>query len=271
VRVIFLFLSLITLSAYAGTAIVSWTPPTTNTDGSAIPATGPGSLSSIRVEWGTCSGTLFGTKIGEVSTSPSFTSVEVTGLAAGLHCFRAFAKNTYGQESAASNVASKDVPLENVAPVIQAQSNRSTVKGTAVDYQVVATDANNDTITFTATNVPPGIVFNSSGLFSGSPTTVGVYNVSVTAKDPGNLSDTKTFTWTITNPTIPNPPVITVETFVYEYNTRRLGKLVASVELGVTCGNLVNTYNGKKYYEVNPQYVTITNKTRANRFMVACG
>ena len=103
------FLSLATV-AYAGEATVSWTNPTTNTDGSAIPATGPGSLTGTRVEWGSCSGTAFGTKAGEVSVAAGVSSVVVPNLAPATYCFRAFSKNTYNVESAASNVASKAVP-----------------------------------------------------------------------------------------------------------------------------------------------------------------
>ena len=108
--------------ALAADVAVTWTQPTTNTDGSAIPATGPGSIASNRIEWGTCNGTAFGTKVGERVVSPVATSATVTGLGPATWCFRAYATNTYAQESAASNAAQRVVnpPVPNPPVVTQA-------------------------------------------------------------------------------------------------------------------------------------------------------
>lgn len=99
--------------------VVSYLPPTTNTDGSAIPASGPGSLTQHRVEYGSCVGAAFGTKVGEVIAPAPATSATITGLAPALWCARVFAKNTYGNESVASAVATKTIvaPTPN-APVV---------------------------------------------------------------------------------------------------------------------------------------------------------
>lgn len=108
--------------ALAADVAVTWTQPTTNTDGSAIPATGPGSIASNRIEWGTCNGTAFGTKVGERVVSPVATSATVTGLGPATWCFRVYATNTYAQESAASNAAQRVVnpPTPNPPVVTQA-------------------------------------------------------------------------------------------------------------------------------------------------------
>lgn len=111
--------------AFAADVAVTWTQPATNTDGSAIPATGPGSIASNRVEWGTCTGTApnytFGTAAGS-QTIPAATSYLVTGLAPATYCFRVTALNTYGSESAVSNVAQRAVaaPIPNPPIVTQA-------------------------------------------------------------------------------------------------------------------------------------------------------
>ena len=104
-----LALALLPTVALAGVATVSWSPPQTNTDGSMIPASGAGSITETRVEYGTCTaGGGFGTKAGQVIVGMPATSVEINSFVSGQTvCFRAFAKNTYGIESAASNVASK--------------------------------------------------------------------------------------------------------------------------------------------------------------------
>jgi hypothetical protein len=114
-----LILALLPAAVMASDINVSWTNPVKNTDGSDIPATGAGSIASTRVEWGTCSGTAFGIKAGEqVATG---TSTTLTGIsAASTVCVRAFAKNTYGQESAASNVTSKVIPAPVPLPPVLA-------------------------------------------------------------------------------------------------------------------------------------------------------
>lgn len=96
--------------ALAADASVTWTNPTQNVDGSAIPATGAGRLTGNRVEWGTCTGTApnytFGTAAGQqVFTTPT-AAYTVPNLAPGTHCFRAYASTTYG-ESGPSGVAAK--------------------------------------------------------------------------------------------------------------------------------------------------------------------
>lgn len=96
--------------ADAADATSTWTAPTANTDGTVIPATGAGSIVSHRLEWGTCSGTAFGTKIAEAVVLAPALTYTVTNLAPGTYCFRVYAKNTYGIESAPSGVVSKVVP-----------------------------------------------------------------------------------------------------------------------------------------------------------------
>lgn len=105
-------LALFSGAAFAQTATVTWTNPTLNTDGSAIPATGPTALASTRVEYGSCSGTAFGTKAGEVVVPQPSTTTTITSLTAGsTYCFRAYAKNVGGAESGPSVVVSKAIPL----------------------------------------------------------------------------------------------------------------------------------------------------------------
>ena len=266
-------LLLATSVAVAGSAVISWNNPTANTDGSTIPSTGPGSLVSTRVEWGSCSGSAFGTSQGNILVNQPSTSAEISDLAPGLYCFRAFAKNTFGSESLASNIASKEVPQANVAPVLTNPGNQSTIRGVAVTLQLVASDANGGILTYSATGLPTGIVVNANGLFSGSPTTVGNYTVTARVVDNGGLSDSATFDWIISNPPVPNPPLITVETFAYKYNTRKLvERSLAYVELGVPCMDTpILVVEGKTYYEVSSKYVTTSSRKSSGRYMAACG
>lgn len=100
---------LIVHRADAAEATLTWTLPAQNTDGSAIPTTGAGAITSSRVEWGSCAGSAFGTKAGEATVPAPGATYTVAGLAPATWCFRAFASNSYGVESGPSGVVSKVV------------------------------------------------------------------------------------------------------------------------------------------------------------------
>ena len=129
-RHLILLLCLVSASAVAGEAQITWTQPTTNTDGSAIPASGTGRLTGNRVDWGTCTGTApnyaFGTKAGEQIFTVPTTAYTVTNLAPGTWCFRSYASTTYG-ESGPSNVAAKII----AAPMPNPPTGLSAVGGVA--------------------------------------------------------------------------------------------------------------------------------------------
>jgi len=104
--VLFVLLLIVGTKAFAGTATVTWTNPTTYTDGTAIAT---GDISQTRIEYGSCNGAAFGTKAGEQTVTGAGTTLTINSLGAGTYCFRGFT-TAKGVESAASNVASKAVP-----------------------------------------------------------------------------------------------------------------------------------------------------------------
>lgn len=85
-----------------GSSTLSWTPPTQNTDGSALT-----NLAGYRIAYGTSATALNQTL--QVAT-PSLSSYVVTGLASGTWYFAVRAYNSAGAESDSSGVASKAVP-----------------------------------------------------------------------------------------------------------------------------------------------------------------
>lgn len=118
---------------HAGDAVLTWTLATQNTDGTAIPASGPTSLASTRVEWGSCSGSNFGTKAGEQIVAKPATTYTVTNLSAGTYCFRAYSRTVAGLESAPTNAVTKTI--------LQAPPNPpgNLVVADLVVYQVIGT------------------------------------------------------------------------------------------------------------------------------------
>ncbi|MCX6281034.1 MAG: LruC domain-containing protein [Bacteroidetes bacterium] len=91
-------------------------------------------------------------------------------------------------------------------PVITSSLTAAGIVGTAVTPYVI-TATGTDPITYNATNLPAGLSYNSSThTISGTPTAVGVVNVTLTA-DNNVGTDTKTLVYTITAPG--SPPVIT--------------------------------------------------------------
>ncbi|HEX4703951.1 MAG TPA: putative Ig domain-containing protein, partial [Pseudonocardiaceae bacterium] len=70
--------------------------------------------------------------------------------------------------------------------------------GQSTSLQIGATDSAGGTLTYAASGLPGGLSINSStGLISGTPTTAGSSNVTVTATDSTGPSGSTQFTWTI--------------------------------------------------------------------------
>jgi hypothetical protein len=100
----------LTCSWGTGSALVSWVPPTTNTNGSALT-----NLASFRIYYGTSSSAL--TRNLPIS-DVTLRSARVSGLAPGTWFFATRAVNTLGVESANSNVASKAVTGASAASTV---------------------------------------------------------------------------------------------------------------------------------------------------------
>jgi hypothetical protein len=79
--------------------------------------------------------------------------------------------------------------------------NQTAASGTAISsLQIHATDsASGQTLTYTATGLPPGLTVSSSGLITGTPSAAGTSNVTVTATDATGASGSASFTWTISS------------------------------------------------------------------------
>jgi subtilase family serine protease len=68
----------------------------------------------------------------------------------------------------------------------------------AASVQISANDSAGNALSYSATGLPPGLSINgTTGAISGSPSTPGLYTVTVRAADARGSSGTATFTWTV--------------------------------------------------------------------------
>lgn len=87
----------------------------------------------------------------------------------------------------------------NAPPVMTALAPRTGLVGSAASFTVTATDPEGGALTYSATGLPPGVtIAATTGLVSGSPSAVGVYEAVVTARDPVGATASASFTWTVT-------------------------------------------------------------------------
>src|SRR4029077_5721711 len=148
---------------------------------------------------------------------PGLTVNTATGLISGtLSSTSAGTYNVTATAADASLASSKTftwtVTSANRAPVLTAPANQTSTANSAVSLQLNASDPDGDTLTYSATGLPPALTVNTTtGLISGTlqSTSAGTYSVTATASD-GSLTSSQTFTWTVTNvnraPTLTPPP-----------------------------------------------------------------
>jgi serine protease len=86
----------------------------------------------------------------------------------------------------------------NTVTVTNPGSQTGTV-GKAVSLQISASDSGGASLTYSATGLPAGLSISSSGLISGTPTTAGTSNVTVTATDSTGASGSTSFSWTVSS------------------------------------------------------------------------
>jgi large repetitive protein len=101
-------------------------------------------------------------------------------------------------------------PVANRAPEITSTPRAQTGIGQVYVYQVAATDADGDKLTYTLTNPPAGMVIDTKGLITWTPTAAqsGVKNVAITVSD-GTLTTQQTYALTVGNTPINHSPEIT--------------------------------------------------------------
>ena len=93
-------------------------------------------------------------------------------------------------------------PLPNTAPNLNNPGAQSGETDNAVSLPITASDADGDSLDYSASGLPSGLSINvSTGLISGTPDTAGTSTVTVTVSD-GTDSVSTGFDWDITDTTV---------------------------------------------------------------------
>jgi YVTN family beta-propeller protein len=105
--------------------------------------------------------------------------------------------------------------VNNSPPLLTNPGNRVHVIGSPLNVNLIATDANNDPLTYSASALPTGLSINTNtGIITGTPTARGTFNSTVRVTDGRSPGVSATFVWTINlivnlNPPIASPPSTT--------------------------------------------------------------
>ncbi|HEV3171596.1 MAG TPA: glycoside hydrolase family 3 C-terminal domain-containing protein, partial [Actinocrinis sp.] len=150
-------------------------------------------------QWEAQAGT-YGISVGDSSANRPLSATtslahELTGqIAAGTSGAGVSAANTAVSANVTPNSGVPGAETVGVANPF----GYSSPKGAAPSLTVQAYDSNtSQTLTYTATGLPPGTTIASNGAFGGSGNTLGTYTVTVTATDTAGVSGTATFVWSV--------------------------------------------------------------------------
>ena len=191
------------VSACNGSAGQQWSPYTDNTlrtQGGCLDVVSAGTASGTNVDWYPCNGSaaqgwthqangeLVNPSSGLCLTDPGGN----TGSRLDIETCTGSAQQQWTLPSGGGGGGG------NTVTVTSPGSQASTV-GTAASVPVHATDSGSgQTLTYSATGLPAGLSINSSsGLISGTPTTAGTSNVTVTTRDTTGATGSATFSWTV--------------------------------------------------------------------------
>lgn len=148
----------------------------TDADGDSLTFSASGLPSGLTIDSGT------GAIAGTLSASASTYSVTVSV--------------TDGTDSD-SETFNWTVVQPNRAPVLGAIGDQTNDEGDSVSLSTGATDADGDSLTYSASGLPSGLSINTStGQITGTASSSGSSSVTVSVSD-GSLSDSETFTWTV--------------------------------------------------------------------------
>ncbi|GAA4622625.1 hypothetical protein GCM10023196_015580 [Actinoallomurus vinaceus] len=187
------------VSSCNGSAGQTWSPYSDDTlraQGGCLDVVSAGTTSGTNVDWYPCNGTnaqiwkhqangeLVNPNSGLCLTDPGGN----TGARLDIETCTGSAQQQWTLPTGTGNTVTVTNPGDQTSTV-----------GTAANLQIHASDsASGQSLTYSASGLPAGLSINSStGLISGTPTTTGTSNVTVTAKDATGAGGSTSFTWTV--------------------------------------------------------------------------
>ncbi|MEM7333788.1 MAG: putative Ig domain-containing protein [Chloroflexota bacterium] len=132
----------------------------------------------------------------------------ISGTATSVGSFATVVTVSDGEDSADVVFAWTINEPPNTPPDVTTPSDQVNIVGDSVSLMIEATDADDDTLMFSAENLPTGLSINAdSGLISGTVSEINSFAVVVTVDD-GRDPVTAVFAWTVND--VPNtPPSVT--------------------------------------------------------------
>jgi hypothetical protein len=85
----------------------------------------------------------------------------------------------------------------NAAVTVRDPGRQSGTVGAATSLPVIGVGSRGGTLTYAASALPPGLRMSASGVVTGTPTTAGVFHVTVTARDSTGATGSTSFEWSI--------------------------------------------------------------------------
>jgi hypothetical protein len=83
---------------------------------------------------------------------------------------------------------------------VTAPPSQTTVVGQPASVQITASDPSGLAVTYSAQGLPPGLtIASATGLISGTATTAGTFQVTVTAQDTAGASGSAVIAWTVSS------------------------------------------------------------------------
>ena len=144
--------------------------------------------------------------------------------------------------------------VNNAFPEFMNLASQTVTEGDLLEFQVEATDADSDPITYSAANLPSGSTFtpgNRTFSWIPSDTQHGEYNVTFTAQDNRGGLDAETITITVVNSN--NPPVITAFSPTDDEFQQMVGQVINfSVSVNDLDPNDTITYTWLYFSSANP-------------------
>lgn len=132
-----------------------------------------------------------------MTSSTNYAAARTAALNAATALYGASSAQYAGVQNAFAGIGvGSHAPVSGVT--VTNPGNQASGVGTAVSLQISASSTNSGALGYAASGLPTGLSINAStGLISGTPTTAGTYNTTVTVTDSAAKTGTASFTWTV--------------------------------------------------------------------------